>query len=284
VIAMMGTVNSGNVLAFMHLNQKHRIPLMAGPSIASPITDRYIKEAKSYVFRGSMREEYQINAILDYATKNFEKIALIHSTTGYGMFAKKELLAGIKKRGREFVAVETYTIGGGSTTAQVLKIKNAGAEIILNFVEEFDLISKNTNKLNYNPKIVGNWGLSGYKTFHLIGQNLIQGVMMGQALDVSEPRAAVVDAKLRKEYGKAYDWPVVVFLHYDGARILLKALDKAGPDSEGIRDALEEIDDFDAATTAIPKKPFSKEDHEILDPEGVFLGVWKGDIVVRLQD
>jgi ABC-type branched-subunit amino acid transport system substrate-binding protein len=76
---------------------------------------------------------------------------------------------------------------------------------------------------------------------------------------------------------------VVVFLHYDGARLLLKALDKAGPNSEGIRDALEKIDDFDAATTA-PKKPFSKEDHEMLNPEGVFLGVWKGDKIVRMKD
>ena len=69
VIAVMGTVSSGNVLAFMHLNQKYKIPLMAGPSIASPITERYKKEPKNYVFRGSMREEYQINAILNYSVK-----------------------------------------------------------------------------------------------------------------------------------------------------------------------------------------------------------------------
>ncbi|MBI5601911.1 MAG: hypothetical protein HY879_01005 [Deltaproteobacteria bacterium] len=105
--------------------------------------------------------------------------------------------------------------------------------------------------------------------------------MMGQTVDVSEPRAAAADKKLRAEYGSKYDWPAVTILHYDGARILLKALDMAGPNPEAIRDALEKIDNFEAATTAVPKKPFSKEDHEILDPKGVFLGVWKDDIVVR---
>lgn len=284
VVAMMGTCSSGNVLAFMHLNKEHRIPLMAGPAVASPITERYRHDPKNYIFRGSMREEDQINAILDYATKKFKKIGLICSTSGYGMFAKKELTEGINKRGRDFVAVESYTLGGGDIIPQVLKMKKAGAEVILNFVEELYMIIKACSKLDYNPKIIGNWGLSGQKTFDLVGQDLMQGVMMGQALDVSEPRAAGFDAKFRKEYGAAYIWPVVTFLHYDGARLILKALDMVGPDPDKIRDALEKIDDFDAATTAVPRKPFSKEDHEMLDPEGVFLGVWKGNKVVRVKD
>jgi branched-chain amino acid transport system substrate-binding protein len=283
VVAIMGTVSSGNVLAFMHLNQEKHIPLMAGPSIASPITDRYKNEAKNYIFRGSMREEYQIDAILDYSTKKSKKVGLIHSTTGYGMFAKKEIENGMKKRGRDLVAVESYTIGAGDIMPQVLKNKNAGAEVLLNFTEEPDLISKACNKLDYRPIIIGNWGLGGYKVFNLIGKDLIQGVMMGMTVDVSEPKASVAHNKFKAEYGSKYDWPAVTFPHYDGARILLEALNMAGPNPEGIRDALERIDDFDAATTAIPKKPFSKDDHEILDEKGVFLGVWKGDIVVRAR-
>src|SRR4030042_1121695 len=137
VVAMMGTVSSGNVLAFMHLNQKNQIPLMAGPSIASPITDRYKDESKNYIFRGSMREEYQVNAILDYVTKKFKKIGLIHSTTGYGMAAKKELTEGIKKRGADFLVVEAYNLGSGDITPQMVKMKNAGVEAILNYAEDY---------------------------------------------------------------------------------------------------------------------------------------------------
>lgn len=283
VVAVMGTVSSGNVLAFMHLNQKHHIPLMAGPSIASPITDRYKNKPKNYTFRGSMREEYQINVILDYSVNKTDKVGLIHSTTGYGLFAKKEIVNGMKKRGQDLVAIESYTVGAGDMIPQVIKLKNAGAEVLLSFTEEPDLISKACNKLDYNPTIIGNWGLGGYKVFNLIGEDLIQGVMMGMTVDVSEPRASVAHEKFKAEYGAKYDWPAVTFPHYDGARILLKALDIAGPNPEAIRDTLEKIDDFDAATTAIPKKPFSKEDHEILDEKGVFLGVWKGDIVVRAK-
>jgi branched-chain amino acid transport system substrate-binding protein len=284
VVATMGTCNSGNVLAFMHLNKEHHIPHMAGPAVASAVTDRYKDDPKNYMFRCSMREEDQINAILNYATKKFKRIGLIHSTSGYGMFAKKELEEGIKKRGRNFDAVENYTLEAGDIIPQVLKVKKADCEVILNFVEELNMIIKACSKLDYNPKIIGNWGLSGYKMFDLVGQDLMQGVMMGQALDVFDPRAAGPDAKFRKEYGTSYIWPVVTFLHYDGTRLILKALDMVGPNSDKIRDALEIIEDFDAATTAVPRKPFSKKDHEILDPEGVFLGVWMGNKVVRVKD
>lgn len=284
VCAMMGTVNTGNVQAFMHLNQENQIPLMAGPGVGSLITDRYKNEPKNYIFRGSMREEYQINSIVDYSVRKSKKIGLIYSTTGYGMTSKTELENRMKFHGRNLISIESYTLGAGDITPQVMKMKIAGAEVVLNFVEEFDMISKACNKLNYRPIIIGNWGLGGYKIFNLIGKELIQGVMMGQTVDVSEPKAAVAHKKFQAEYGAKYDWPTVTFLHYDGARILLMALDKAGPDPKRIRDVLEEIDDFDAATTAIPKKPFSKYDHEILDQEGVFLGVWKGDIVVRARD
>jgi branched-chain amino acid transport system substrate-binding protein len=91
VIATMGTVNSGNVMAFMSLNQKHRVPHMAGPSVASPITEKFKNEPKNFIFRGSMREEYQVNVVLEHASK-FKKVGLIHSTTGYGMFAKEEAM------------------------------------------------------------------------------------------------------------------------------------------------------------------------------------------------
>ncbi len=284
VVAMMGTVSSGNVLAFMHLNQKHRVPLMAGPAIASSITERYRNEPKNFTFRGSMREEYQITAIIDYSIKKSDKIGLLHSTSGYGMFAKKELVQGMKDRGRKFTAIESCTVGAGDITPQVLNMKRAGVEILMAFAEDLDLMVKACNKLDYHPKIIGNWGLGGYKMFNLIGQGPIQGIMMGMTVDISEPKAAAADKKFRAEYGDKYDWPAVTLLSYDGARILLKALDIAGPNPEGIRDALEQIDDFEAATTAIPRKPFSKEDHEILDPKAVFLGVWDGNVVVRTKD
>jgi branched-chain amino acid transport system substrate-binding protein len=49
-----------------------------------------------------------------------------------------------------------------------------------------------------------------------------------------------------------------------------------------VRDALEAVDGI-KAISATPPKPFSPNDHECLDKEHVFLGVWKNGQVVRLN-
>ena len=48
------------------------------------------------------------------------------------------------------------------------------------------------------------------------------------------------------------------------------------------RDALEAVDGI-KAISATPAKPYGPKDHECLDREHVFLGVWKDGAVVRLK-
>jgi branched-chain amino acid transport system substrate-binding protein len=88
---------------------------------------------------------------------------------------------------------------------------------------------------------------------------------------------------MRKEHGNAYRWPVLAALGYDAGRIMFGAVERAGkPDPKAIRDAIESIDGVQAIS-AIPAKPFSPTDHECLDKEHVFLGVWRNGEVVRLK-
>jgi branched-chain amino acid transport system substrate-binding protein len=88
---------------------------------------------------------------------------------------------------------------------------------------------------------------------------------------------------MRKEYGADYRWPVLAALGYDAGQIVFKAVDKAGKsDPKAIRDALETIEGVQAIS-ATPARPFSPTDHECLDKEHVFLGVWKDGQVVRLK-
>ena len=106
---------------------------------------------------------------------------------------------------------------------------------------------------------------------------------MGQALDLADPKAKAFDQRMKQEYGSEYRWPVLAALGYDAGQIMFKAVDKVGKsDPKAIRDALEAIEGVEAVS-ATPAKPFSTTDHECLDREHVFLGVWKNGQVVRLQ-
>lgn len=283
VPVVIGTVSSGNVLAMAPILQKAGVPLVAGPSIATNITSQFIKEDPSYIFRCSMVEKYQIDKMLDWGVKNFKRIGLIHSTTGYGNFAAKEIQDGLKARGVTLVAVEAAAPGVNDLTPQMVKLKDAQADLVLNFHESFELPFRPMPRLNYKPVVAGNWGLSSQKVLEIVGKDAIEGTVMGQALDINSPRAKDFDERMKKEYGKDYRWPVLAALGYDAGQIVFKAVDQVGKsDPKAIRNALENIDGIQAIS-ATPAKPFSATDHECLDQEHVFLGVWKNGVVNKLN-
>ena len=221
--------------------------------------------------------------MLDWGVKNFKRIGLIHSTTGYGNFAAKEIQDGLKARGVTLVAIEAAAPGVNDLTPQMVKLKDAQADLVLNFHESFELPFRPMPRLNYKPVVAGNWGLSSQKVLEIVGKDAIEGTVMGQALDINSPRAKAFDERMKKEYGKDYRWPVLAALGYDAGQVVFKAVDQVGKsDPKAIRDALENIDGIQAIS-ATPAKPFSANDHECLDQEHVFLGVWKNGVVNKLN-
>ena len=283
VPVIIGTVSSGNVLAFAPIIQKAGVPLVAGPAIASNITTQFIDEKPSFIFRCSMVEKFQIEGMLDWGVKTFKKIGLVHSTTGYGNFAAKEIAEGLKTRNATLVATEAVAPNVSDLTPQMLKMKEAGAELVLNFHESFELAFRPMSKIDYRPVIAGNWGLSSLKVRDIVGTKEIEGTVMGQALDMSLDGSKQFVARMEKEYGKDFRWPVLSALGYDAAQVTFKALDTAKSlEPEAVRDALEAVDGI-KAISATPAKPFGPKDHECLDREHVFLGVWKDGAVVRLK-
>lgn len=282
VSAVIGTVNSGNVAAFAPMMQQARIPLMAGPAIATDITAKFIEQNPSFIFRCSMVEKYQVDAMLDWGVKNFKKIALLHGTGGYGMFAAGEIQKGMKARGVELVAIESAAPNVTDMTPQALSLKNSGAELVLMFHDSLELLYRALPKANFKPVVAGNWGLSSQMVLNIVGAEALEGTVMGQALDLNDAKAVAFDVRMRKEFGDKYRWPVVAALGYDGMKILLQAIDKAGADPIKLQKAIENTGGF-LAVSGTPAAPFSPKDHECLDPENVFLGVWRNGRVVRLR-
>jgi branched-chain amino acid transport system substrate-binding protein len=282
VSAVIGTVNSGNVAAFAPMMQQARIPLMAGPAIATDITAKFIDQNPSFIFRCSMVEKYQVDAMLDWGVKNFKKIALLHGTGGYGMFAAGEIQKGMKARGVDLVAVESAAPNVTDMTPQALSLKNSGAELVLMFHDSLELLYRALPKANFKPVVAGNWGLSSQMVLGIVGAEALEGTVMGQALDLNDAKAVAFDVRMRKEFGDKYRWPVVAALGYDGMKILLQAIDKAGADPIKLQKAIENTSGF-LAVSGTPAAPFSPKDHECLDPENVFLGVWRNGRVVRLR-
>lgn len=280
---VIGTVSSGNVLAMSPIFQKAGIPLMAGPAVVTTITSQFINENPSFIFRCSMVNKFEIETLIDWASKKYKKIGLLHSTTGAGLFASKEIEEGLKARGMALTVTEAAAPGVSDVVAQMTKMRDAGVEVVLNFHESYELPFRALARIGYKPVVAGPWGLSSSKVPEIVGKDAIEGTVMGQALDLSSARARSFDERMRKEYGSAYRWPVVASLGYDAAQIVFRAVERVGrADSAAIRDAIEQTDGLEPVS-ATPSKPFSRTDHECLDAKDVFLGVWKGGAVAPLK-
>ena len=104
----------------------------------------------------------------------------------------------------------------------MLKMKESGAELVLDFHESFELVFRPMSKIDYKPTIAGNWGLSSLKVLDIVGAKEIEGTVMGQALDLSLDAPKAFVARMEKEYGKEFRWPVVAALGYDAAQVRSK--------------------------------------------------------------
>ena len=110
VVAVIGPTNSGNALAWLHIPQQKKVPVIVPVATATDITKRYAGEALNYIYRVSMVDREQVALLVAYAvkaTKN-QKIAFIADSTGFGQQGVKDLTEVLALHGQKPVAVEKF--------------------------------------------------------------------------------------------------------------------------------------------------------------------------------
>ena len=148
-------------------------------------------------------------------------------------------------------------------------------------------IAKSMQKIGMKTPWSGTWGVLAPNFLKLGGKEAAEGVMgvTSYTIDHSDKAKAFherVEAAYKDQGGDFF--PVTTAQAYDAARLVLKALDKVGPDPVKVRDAIEAIDDFHEAVTKMHPRPFTKENHEALGADTGFLAVWRDGKVFRVTD
>jgi branched-chain amino acid transport system substrate-binding protein len=288
VFGVLGAVASGVTLAMIDVAQKYEVPLISPISTAPPVTERFMNEPKNYIFRTSLVDSAQISLILDYLQKKgYRKIGILNDTTGWGETARAETLKQFENRGlKPALPPERFSSGDTDMTAQLSKFKKEGVDFIiaLAYSPEAVQILKSMAKIDYKVPMASTWGLVAPNFLKLGGKELIEGTISvaSYTIDATE-RAKAFHRKIVQEYGEDY-FPVCTAQTYDATRMLLRALDKVGPDPKKIRDALEMMDHFNDAVTAIKAKPFANpKNHEALSFGDGYLVVWKNGVAARLR-
>ena len=277
VVGIVGPANSGVTLGFSKQIQETGVPLIISVATGTALTKQF--PAPNYIFRVSMADINQTATMLAFAkSKGWTKVALLASTSGYGKGGQTDVTAEAPKQGVELVTTQNLEETDTDMTAQVQAARDAGAQAIFTYAlgPALSNIIKSMDKVGFKVPIIGSWTLSQPQLRQLVGEDLLKNfeVYMAQSYTIDQNEVAKALHEKTLSTFKEDPFPIAVGQTYDATRLMLMALDKSGPDRKKLRDAIEQITDFKAATTA-PAQPFTADDHEAIEIKDIFVGQLK---------
>ena len=288
VVATVGYINTGVSLASQRFYQEAEIPVMNNVATGTLVTKQFLppEHKANYIFRNSANDTIQSNMIADVVKKNgYTKIAIIADSTNYGQLGRADLEKALADRGIKPVAVEKFNIGDTDMTAQALRAKEAGADVVLTYAIGPEL-AQTVNavvKLGWKVPVMGSWTLSMASFIDSAGANS-EGVMMPQTFiqSPSTPkRKAFIEAYQAAYKVDRIPSPVSAAQGYDSMLLLAAAINQAkSTDGKKIREALENLSTTVEGVVSTYDRPFSATDHEAITANIPVLGTVKGGRVV----
>ena len=271
VVATVGYINSGVSLASQRFYQEAKIPVMNNVATATVIATQFADQPANYIFRNSANDTIQSTMIVEELVghKKLTKVAILADSTNYGQLGREDLEKALKAKGITAVAVEKYNIKDVDMTPQLLKSKQAGAQVLITYGigPELAQIANGMVKLDWKVPMMGSWTLSMGNFIDNAGKNA-DGALMPQTF-IQEPntpkRKSFIDA-----YQKAYkvtriSSPVSAAQGYDSIYLLAAAIKQAGStDGPKVQAALEDLKAPIEGVVTTYNHPFSKTDHEAI--------------------
>ena len=273
VVAAVGYINTGVALASQRFFQEAKIPVINNVATGTLVTHQFDKEPDNFVFRNAAPDVIQAPMIVEEAVtrRGFKKVAILADSTAYGDLGRKDLIAALEAKGVTPVASEKFNIKDTDMTAQLLKAKEAGAEVILTYAigPELASIANSMAKIGWKKPMIGSWTLSMANFIDTAGKNG-NGATMPQTFiqDPNTPtRKAFIDDYLKEFKPKKgrIDSPVSAAQGYDSIYLLAAAIKQAGgTDGVKIKEALENLSTPVNGVVTVYNKPFTKTDHEAI--------------------
>ncbi len=289
VAATVGFINSGVALAATRFYQDAKIPVMNNVATATIITRQFDDQPENYIFRNAAADSIQAKMIVEEAVlrRGYKKVAILSDSTNYGQLGRDDLEKALAAKSVKAVAVEKFNIKDVDMTAQLLKAKEAGAEVILTYAigPELAQIANGMTKLGWKVPMIGSWTLSMANFIDNAGPGG-EGARMPQTF-VQEPttpkRQSFIINYLKTFNPKnaRIDSPVSAAQGYDSVYLLAAAMKQAGS-TEGpkVKAALEDLKTPVEGVVTTYNKPFTKSDHEAITANMPVFGEVKGQRVV----
>jgi branched-chain amino acid transport system substrate-binding protein len=198
-----------------------------------------------FVIRIRGNDNIQARALVEYARKEIktDKIGIIAINDDMGRGGLSRITAVLEAAGLKPVAVESHNAGDKDFSAQLAKMKNAGAALVLMWTHdnEAGLIVRQARQLGLEMKFGGSTSASE-PTFIRLAGAASEGVISANDFVASNP-APHVQAFVKKYEAKYGSLPEIwAATYYDAAHFAARAINAAGStDPEKVRAAFDKV-------------------------------------------
>lgn len=206
-----------------------------------------------WMFRIRPADSIQATAMAQYALKDMGKkkpgILFIQNDFGQGAASNAERI--FKDAGISVAGSEAYGVNDNDMSAQLLKLKNAGADVILEigYPKDGALIMKQLKSLGIGVPMIISSGLVVPAAISLLTPEETADIVgvTDAFLDPSRgPKVADYVERFQKRFNLRPDPYGSCF--YDGAMILKSAIEAAGTDKAKLRDYLKGVKNHEGVT------------------------------------
>ena len=238
VAAVIGPINSSNCLASMKVTQKAEIPQIT-PVCASPAITA---QGNPFIFRTTLSDRRYAGQLAEFALKTagLKRFAILHDADDYGTDGANVFDQRLRELGVIPVVRERWNRGDKSFSAQLAKVKEAGADAMLTWGlhTEIALLAKQARQLGIAAKILGGTGLATPKFIELGGE-AVEGSLVTLLFVPDNPEPKVQDFVKRYQAKFTRRPDTFAAQAYDTLHLLAGAIERAASTAgRAIRDIL----------------------------------------------
>ena len=261
--------------------QEKKVPFHVIMAIADKITIPFNK----YTFRTNIPGSIYGRLMADFAADHFKtkSLGILYQADEYGMSELSGSTKQVEKLKIPIVAKESYKIGDTDFSSQVLKLREANAEVVLlhAYAAPVGTILRQAHELGYKAKFVAGIAGAHPRTIEVAGRDAVIEKFYGVSplVDVvgdKNPMAQEFVKKYKKAYPEEAKRPgipgVPEFQSLGAVKVFLEGLKRAGRDlsRESYLKAMESIKDFE--TGGYTPITFTETDHDGV--KGVYFWVY----------
>jgi branched-chain amino acid transport system substrate-binding protein len=235
VLALIGCLYSTQVFATSDATKNYGIPTFIG---ATNVT--LTRQGNPWLFRVRPDDSIAASAMVKYIKEDTKltKIGLLHDQDAFGTGGADLVEKGAKEMGLTVVKRMSTTTAVKDLTAELLAMKNAGAQILIFYGHEeaTALLQRQMRQLGSPFKFLGSPSAASKDSLNL-ARETAEGIwaVVDFVPGQTEENRRYAEA-FKKEYNEEYD--SLSIWTYDGLKILANAIQKAGEDRDKIRQAI----------------------------------------------